>query len=154
MLAPFFSLSSLLYLMHHVVSVLLKIAQPAAVYCNPLSSNGNPNENAGFPERTLGCISIFLFSCFLLSNCSTSLPKGTECIVLLCSGPCLRPYALKPHWASKLVGFKADSAVAMATKHLFVAPLSDAETNEKTRVGYYTFTKRLALQADQLTVSA
>lgn len=115
--------------------------------------------------RTLGflnapwrmrCISIFLFSFFLLlSDCYTSLHKGSECIVLCFPGRVCAVYALKHHWASKLLGVKADSVVAMATCTVsFVAPLSDAETNEKTRVGYYTFTKRSALQADQLTASA
>lgn len=97
--------------------------------------------------------SIFLF--FLLSDCYTSLHKGSECIVLCFLGRVCALYALKHHWPSKLLGVTADSVVAMATCTVFfVAPLSDAETNEKTRVGYYTFTKRSALQADQLTASA
>lgn len=42
-------------------------------------------------------------------------------------GPCLRVYARTHHWASKILGVKADNVVAMATQCLFCCTLIGCE---------------------------
>lgn len=100
----------------------------SSVYCNTLLSNGL-NENTRFPERTLSDEMHFLF--FLYQTITLELKKK-KCSQVHCP-PCtvfMHPQILL---GLKILGVKADSVVAIATKmsFYFVALLLDALTNKR-----------------------